>query len=63
MLITTRRYSQHFTAAWIRFANPFISISKMVYLVGTLLDTDIKTKKKLIKSSTNTALILWTEVR
>jgi hypothetical protein len=35
----------------------------MVYLVGSMMDTDIKTKKKLIKSSSNTALILWTEVR
>jgi hypothetical protein len=34
----------------------------MVYLVGSMMNTDVKTKKKLIKSSSNTALILWTEV-
>jgi hypothetical protein len=35
---------------------------QMVYLVGSMMNTDVKTKKKLIKSSSNTALILWTEV-
>lgn len=34
---------------------------EMVYLVGSMMNTDVKTKKKLIKSSSNTALILWTE--
>lgn len=39
-----------------------VSCEQMVYLVGSMMNTDVKTKKKLIKSSSNTALILWTEV-
>jgi hypothetical protein len=40
----------------------YVLCEQMVYLVGSMMNTDVKTKKKLIKSSSNTALILWTEV-